>query len=64
MPPHPALAFDHGTTFALGLVVMDLAGTVKPRSLGNASYFLGILDIFTRKSWVFPIKKKLMQHKK
>ena len=57
-PPHLALAFDHGTTFALELVVMDLAGPVKPRSLGNASYFLGILDVFTRKSWVFPIKTK------
>ena len=57
-PPHPAVVFYHGTTFALELVVMDLAGPVKPCSLGNASYFLGILDVFTRKSWVFPIKTK------
>ena len=57
-PPHLAVAFDHGTTFALELVVMDLAGPIKPCSLGNASHFLGILDVFTRKSWVFPIKTK------
>ena len=57
-PPHLAVAFDHGTTFALELVVMDLAGPLKPRNLGNATYFLGIPDVFTRKSWVFPIKTK------
>ena len=56
--PHLAIAFDHSTTFALELVVMDLAGPAKPRSLGNASYFLGIPDVFTRKLWVFPIKTK------
>ena len=37
---------------------MDLAGPIKPSSLGGASYFLGILDVFTRHSWVFTIKKK------
>ena len=57
-PHHPAVTFDHNTTYALELVVMDLAGPVKPRSLGGASYFLGILDVFTRHSWVFTIKKK------
>ena len=53
-PPHPAVVFDHNTTHALELVVIDLAGPVQPRSLGGASYFLGILDVFTRHSWVFP----------
>ena len=57
-PPHPSFAFYHGTSFALEVVVMDLAGPVKPHSLGNSSYFLGILDVFTKKSWVFPIKTK------
>ena len=57
-PPHPAVAFNHNTTYALELVVMDLAGPVKPSSLGGASYFLGILDVFTRHSWVFTIRKK------
>ena len=57
-PPHPAVQFDHHTTYALELVVMDLAGPVQPSSLGGAFYFLGILDVFTRHSWVFPIKKK------
>ena len=37
---------------------MDLAGPVKPSSLGGASYFLGILDVYTRFSWVFTIRKK------
>ena len=37
---------------------MDLAGPVKPRSLGGASYFLGIMDVYTRHSWVYTIKKK------
>ena len=57
-PLHPSVVFYHGTTFPLELVVMDLAGPVKPRSLGNSLYFLGIPDVFTRKSWVFPIKTK------
>ena len=47
-PPHPAVVFDHNTTYALELVVIDLAGPVQPRSLGGASYFLDILDVFTR----------------
>ena len=58
-PPHPAVAFTHNTTHALELVVMDLAGPVKPSSLGGASYFLGILDVYTRFSWVFTIRKKI-----
>ena len=37
---------------------MDLAGPVQPSSLGGASYFLGILDVLTRHSWVFTIRKK------
>ena len=57
-PPHPAVAFSHNTTYALELVVMDLAGPVRPSSLGGASFFLGILDVFTRHSWVITIQKK------
>ena len=37
---------------------MDLARPIKPRSLGEASYFLGIMDVYTRHSWVYTIKKK------
>ena len=57
-PPHPAVQFDHRTTRPLQLVVMDLAGRVKPNSLGGASYFLGLMNVFTRHSWVYVIKKK------
>ena len=57
-PPHPAVPFSHGTTYPLELVVMDLAGPVRPGSLGGAFYFLGIMDIFTRFSWVFTLRKK------
>ena len=57
-PPHPAVPFDHHTMYALEPVVMDLAGLVKPSSLGGVSYLLGILDVFTRHSWVFTIIKK------
>ena len=57
-PPHPAVRFDHNTTRSLELVVMDLAGPVRPRSLGGASFFLGLLDVYTRHSWVYPIRKK------
>ena len=57
-PPHPAVPFIHGTTYALELVVMDLAGPVRPGSLGGAFYFLGIMDMFTRFSWVFTLHKK------
>ena len=55
-PPHPAVSFSHGTTYALELVVMDLAGPVRPSSLGRAIYFLGIMDVFTRFSWVFTMR--------
>ena len=57
-PPHPAVSFSHGTTYALELVVMDLAGPVKHSSLGGAFYFLGIMDMFTRFSWVFTLRVK------
>lgn len=57
-PPHPAVQFDHGTSHPLQLVVMDLAGPVTPASLGGASYFLGLMDVFTRHSWVYVIKRK------
>ena len=33
-PPHPAVDFSHGTTYALQLVVMDLAGPVKQSRRG------------------------------
>ena len=52
------IALASNTTYALELVVMDLAGHVKPSSLGDASYFLGIPDVYTRFSWVFTIRKK------
>ena len=39
-------------------VVMDLAGPVRPISLGGAFYFLGIMDMFTRFSWVFTLRVK------
>ena len=57
-PPHPAVSFIHGTTYALELVMMDPACPVKPSSLGGAFYFLGIMDIFTRFSWVFTLRRK------
>ena len=57
-PPHPAVPFSHGTTYALELVVMDLAGPVRPSRMGGAFYFLGIMDIFTRFSWVFTLRVK------
>ena len=57
-PPHPVVKFDHNTTRPLQLVVMDLAGPFRPCSLGGASFFLGLLDVFTRYSWAVPIKKK------
>ena len=56
--PHPAVSFSHGTTYALELVVMDLAGSVRPSSLGGAFYFLGIMDVYTRYSWVFTLRVK------
>lgn len=57
-PPHLAVAFDHAMTRPLQLVVMDLAGLVKPASLRGEVFFLGILDVFTRYSWVVPLKHK------
>ena len=46
-PPHPAVKSEHNTTRPLQLVVMDLAGRVRPCSLGGESFFLGLLDVFT-----------------
>ena len=57
-PPLLAVAFSYNTTYALELVAMDLAGPVKPSSLGGASYFLGNLHVCTRFSWVFTTQKK------
>ena len=34
-PPHPAVVFDHGTSYPLYLVVVDPADPVTPRSLGG-----------------------------
>lgn len=57
-PPHPSVEFSHATTRPLQLAVMDLAGPVKPCSLGGAAYFLGIMDVNTRFSWAVPLKRK------
>ena len=57
-PPHPTVSFSHGTTYALELVVMDLAGPVRPNNLGGAFHFLGIMDMFTKISWVFTLRRK------
>ena len=57
-PPHPAVVFDHGTSYPLHLVVVDLAGPLNPRSLGGKSFFMGILDVYTRHSWVYMLKHK------
>ena len=51
-------ATKHNTTFPLQLIVMDLAGPVKPQSLGGGHYILNILDIFTRYSWTMVLKSK------
>ena len=37
---------------------MDLAGPVRPCSLGGARYFLGLLDVYTRYSWAVSLKAK------
>ena len=57
-PSHPSCPFQHNTTAPLQLVVMDLAGPVRPRSLGGATYILNLFDIFTRFSWTIVLKAK------
>ena len=37
-------------------MVVDLAGLVPPRNLGGKSFFMGILDVHTRHSWMFMLK--------
>ena len=37
---------------------MDLASPVRPSCLGGAFYFLGIMEMFTRFSWVFTLRVK------
>ena len=38
--------------------VADLAGPVRPKSLGGTSYILNLFDIYTRYSWNFVLKTK------
>ena len=37
---------------------MDLAGPVRPKSLGGAPYILNLFDIYTRFSWTIVLKAK------
>ena len=55
--PHPASAPDPLVQGPLDLVVMDLAGPNK-QTFGKAAYNLVLVDVFSRLSWVFLLKKK------
>ena len=57
-PPHPPSPFLHNTTRPLQLVVMDLAGPVKPKSLGGRQYILNLFYVFTRFLWSILLKNK------
>ena len=57
-PPHPLRSFMHNTTLPLQLVVMDLAGPVRPTTLGGKGYIFNLFDVFTRFSWTILIKPK------
>ena len=57
-PPHPPSPFLHNKTKPLQLVVMDLAGPVNPKILGDKQYILNLFDVFTRFSWSILLKSK------
>ena len=40
----------HNTSFPLQLVVMDLAGPVRPSTLGGKAYIQNLFDVFTSRS--------------
>ena len=46
-PSHPSRPFEQNTTCALQLVVMDLAGPVRPKIISGAAYILNLFEIFT-----------------
>ena len=56
--PHPQSPFLRNTTRPLQLVVMDLAGPVKPKILGGRQYILNLFDVFTRFSWSILLKNR------
>ena len=42
----------------LELIHTDVCGPIKPSSLGKSNYFLLFIDDFSRKTWVYFLKKK------
>ena len=48
----------HTTTEKLDYLHSDLWGASKTKTIGGASYFLSIIDDYTRKVWVFLLKNK------
>jgi len=42
----------------LQLIHIDLCGPIRTQSLGNAKYFMLLIDICNRKTWVYFLKEK------
>ena len=48
----------HTTKVTLDLIHADCWGPLKVPSLGGATYFLLVIDDYSRKTWVFMMKQK------
>lgn len=57
LPTH-AIEGGKGTTRKLQMVHTDVCGPIKPEGLNGEKYFVAFTDDFTRKSWVFTMKRK------
>ncbi|CAI7735426.1 unnamed protein product [Closterium sp. NIES-54] len=55
--PFPVLKFGSTAKAPLDEVVMDVVGPLKLRAAG-AEYFLAIVDVYTRMTWVYVLSKK------
>ncbi|KAK9080130.1 hypothetical protein SSX86_001805 [Deinandra increscens subsp. villosa] len=49
---------QHKSSDKLDYIHSDLWGPARTQSLGGASYFLSIVDDYSRRVWVYPIKHK------
>jgi Reverse transcriptase (RNA-dependent DNA polymerase)/gag-polypeptide of LTR copia-type/Integrase core domain/GAG-pre-integrase domain/Zinc knuckle len=56
--PHPKKDVNFRATEPLELVHVDLCGDIKPLSMGGCKYIFVIVDDFSRKSWVYLLKRK------
>ena len=56
--PHPAAVVNNKGVELLDLVVVDLAGPNRPKTLGGKKYDMVIVDTYSQRSFVILLRKK------